>query len=54
MAYRGVEVQSAAKMYVNEANIDAAPAYTIANLRLSAQTKVRETTLLKAFFGSTM
>lgn len=44
-----VEVQSAAKVYVNELNIDAAPAYTIANLSLTAQTKVQNT-LLKAFF----
>jgi iron complex outermembrane receptor protein len=43
-----VEVQSAAKVYVNELNIDAAPAYTIANLSLAAQTRVQNT-LFKAF-----
>ena len=31
--HAGVEVHSAAKIYVNELNVDAAPAYTVANLR---------------------
>ncbi len=32
-----IEVQYSAKVYVNERNSDAAPAYTVANLRLEAQ-----------------
>ena len=32
-----VELQSSAKIYVNDANSDAAPAYTIANIRVGVQ-----------------
>ncbi len=40
-----VEVQSSQKIYVNEANVDAAPAYTIANVRAGVQTRVGNTDL---------
>lgn len=39
-----IEVQAAAKVYVNDRNSDAAPAYTIANVRLSTELKVADTT----------
>jgi iron complex outermembrane recepter protein len=35
-----VEVQSSAKIYVNERNSDAAPAYTIANVRVGVQKRI--------------
>jgi len=35
-----VELQSSAKIYVNEANVDAAPAYTIANVRAGVRKRI--------------
>ena len=36
----GLEVQYAGKMYVNDRNTDAAPAYTIANLRIGFEQRI--------------
>ena len=36
----GLEVQYAGKMYVNDRNTDAAPAYTIGNLRIGFEQRI--------------
>ena len=46
---RGLEVQYAGKMYVNDRNTDAAPAYTIGNAARSASSSAAGSWLLREF-----